>query len=105
MPVLIELHERLQNSEHGVAAVELGLMVAPIAVVVVVVSLPRTHLSTLFNHRRQQRLSRPAGASLGPPDPLQLSSAEPTPYSPDGGSGYGTTKRGVARRAHVPLAV
>ena len=46
MPVLIELHERLQNSEHGVAAVELGLMVAPIAVVV---SLPRTHLSTLFN--------------------------------------------------------
>jgi len=50
MPVLIELHERLQNSEHGVAAIELGLMVAPIAVVViVVVSLPRTHLSTLFN--------------------------------------------------------
>jgi len=86
----LTLHERLQNSERGVAAVEMGFMVAPIAVIViVVVSLPRTHLSTLFNP--SPTASESTGWRLAsPPDPLQLSSAEPTPYSPDGGSNCDT---------------
>jgi len=49
MSVLIELHERFQNSAHGATAVEYGLMVALIAVVIVAVTLLGTHLSTLCN--------------------------------------------------------
>ena len=35
-----------------------------------------------------------------------MNAERPAPHRlPSRGSGYGTTKRGVARRAHVPLAV
>ena len=47
---LIKFQARLQNSESGATAVEYGLMVALIAIVIIVaVSLLGTNLSTLFN--------------------------------------------------------
>jgi len=46
----IRFHLRLQRSERGATAVEYGLMVALIAVVVIVaVTLLGTNLSSLFN--------------------------------------------------------
>lgn len=50
MTRLINLRAKLQNPECGATAVEYGLMVALIAVVVIVaVTLLGTQLSTLFN--------------------------------------------------------
>jgi len=47
---LTKLQVRLQNPERGATAVEYGLMVALIAVVIIVaVKLLGTNLSTLFN--------------------------------------------------------
>jgi pilus assembly protein Flp/PilA len=47
---LISFQVRLQNPERGATAVEYGLMVALIAVVIIVaVALIGTNLSTLFN--------------------------------------------------------
>jgi pilus assembly protein Flp/PilA len=47
---LIKLQARLQNPEHGATAVEYGLMVALIAIVIIgAVSLLGTNLSSLFN--------------------------------------------------------
>ena len=48
---IVTLQIRLRNSERGATAVEYGLMVALIAVVVIVaVSLLGTRLSTLFDN-------------------------------------------------------
>jgi pilus assembly protein Flp/PilA len=50
MSVLIKLHERASDPEHGATAVKYGLIVALIAVVVIVaVTHLGSHLSTLFN--------------------------------------------------------
>ena len=47
---LIKFQARLQSRERGATAVEYGLMVALIAMVIIVaVKLLRTNLSTLFN--------------------------------------------------------
>jgi pilus assembly protein Flp/PilA len=47
---LIKFHTRIQKSDRGATAVEYGLMVALIAVVVIVaVTLLGTNLSSLFN--------------------------------------------------------
>ena len=47
---LAKFQVRLQNPERGATAVEYGLMVALIAMVIIVaVKLLRTNLSTLFN--------------------------------------------------------
>jgi pilus assembly protein Flp/PilA len=47
---LITLQARLQNCERGATAVEYGLMVALIAIVIIAaVSLLGTNLSSLFN--------------------------------------------------------
>jgi pilus assembly protein Flp/PilA len=50
MSVLVKLRARLQHPERGATAVEYGLMVALIAVVVIVaVTLLGDNLSSLFN--------------------------------------------------------
>ena len=47
---LIKFQGRLQNSERGATAVEYGLMVAPIAIVIIgAVTLLGSNLSSLFN--------------------------------------------------------
>ena len=48
---LIKFQARLQNSESGATAVEYGLMVALIAIVIIgAVSVLGTNLSSLFNN-------------------------------------------------------
>jgi pilus assembly protein Flp/PilA len=48
---IVKLQVRLQNREQGATAVEYGLMVALIAIVILVaVRMLGTNLSTLFNH-------------------------------------------------------
>ena len=50
MSRIVKLQVRLQNREQGATAVEYGLMVALIAVVIIVaVTLLGTNLSSLFN--------------------------------------------------------
>src|SRR5450631_2566326 len=73
--VAVDTPRRLQKSGRGVAAVELGFMVADIAVVVA--NFPRTDLSTLFNP--WPTAAESSSWRLGsPPEPPQLSCAEPT---------------------------